>query len=206
MKNKYKYKNWNFFPNTRVEAPTLRTTGFTLVESLVAVAILLIAVTTMSTVAQSGLSSTSNVRSRITAIFLAQEGLEGIKNIKDSNLLQISQSELVGDFNWLNNITTGGKCDYPDGCGYDIVSSKGLSSAMKCDPDNNNCELWFDTFYEYSVYRQGNFQGDEYSGFTRKIYVEETVQNAEARVRVVITKGEDPKFHYEIVTFMYNWF
>lgn len=65
----------------------VRARGFTLLETLVAISIVLVGLSAAFSVAQSGLSSTIAVKDRITAIFLAQEALEAVKNIKDSNLL-----------------------------------------------------------------------------------------------------------------------
>jgi prepilin-type N-terminal cleavage/methylation domain-containing protein len=67
-----------------------RTAGFTLIEALVAVAIVLLGVTAAFSSAQFGLSSTSAVRNRVTAMYLAQEAIEGVKNMKDSNVLKRS--------------------------------------------------------------------------------------------------------------------
>jgi prepilin-type N-terminal cleavage/methylation domain-containing protein len=64
--------------------------GFTLIETLVALAILSIAVVApMSLVAQS-LTSSLYARDQVTAFFLAQEALEAVHNIRDHNILLTS--------------------------------------------------------------------------------------------------------------------
>lgn len=78
--------------------------GFTLVEALVAISILLVAVTATFAVVQSGLSSTIAVKDRITAFFLAQEALEAVRNAKDTNLLAQYNTGDPNDPYWLEGI------------------------------------------------------------------------------------------------------
>jgi len=64
--------------------------GFTIVESLVAIGMLLLAVTGAYSVAQQSLQHSYIAREQITAFYLAQEGIESIKNIRDENFLNSS--------------------------------------------------------------------------------------------------------------------
>ena len=61
--------------------------GFTLVETLVAIAILNLAIATSFTVAQSGLSTSIFSKDQITAFYLAQEAFEFVRNTRDENAL-----------------------------------------------------------------------------------------------------------------------
>jgi hypothetical protein len=61
------------------------TNGFTLVEALVAISILMIAVTGPMVVAQKGLISAISSKDQMIAAFLAQDAIEYIKNVRDSN-------------------------------------------------------------------------------------------------------------------------
>ena len=62
--------------------------GFTVLETLVAVFILVLAITGPMVFAQSGLRTAFLARDQITAFFLAQDAIETIKNIRDTNALQ----------------------------------------------------------------------------------------------------------------------
>ena len=62
--------------------------GFTIVESLVAITILVAAVIGTSSAIQTGISSYIMSKEQITAFYLAQEGFEQIKNIRDQNNLE----------------------------------------------------------------------------------------------------------------------
>ena len=67
-----------------------KNSGFTLVEALVAISVLMVAVASPLYIAQQGLSAAVLSRDQMTASFLAQDGLEAVKNIRDD--VAISQS------------------------------------------------------------------------------------------------------------------
>lgn len=73
-----------------------KTGGFTIIESLVAIAILVVAVIGATSAVQTGISSYIFSKDQITAFYLAQEGLEQLRNIRDENHLK--------DQNWLAGI------------------------------------------------------------------------------------------------------
>lgn len=185
--------------------------GFTLIETLVAVAILLVGVAVTFAVAQQGLSSTSDVRYRIASVFLAQEALEGVKNIKDSNLLQIAAAGDgggKGGMHWLENITEGSSvpCSGADDvlCGYDIFGGSGNGAMVNC-AEADDCRVKMYQSGGVDFYRQWPL-GSDYTGFVRFLEIEEIVPNSEARVRVTITREDDEDFRFEIVSYLYNWF
>lgn len=59
--------------------------GFSLIETLIAVSILMIALAGPFALVQAGLFSSIHERNQITATYLAQEAIEYIKNLRDSN-------------------------------------------------------------------------------------------------------------------------
>ncbi len=61
--------------------------GFTLVEMLVAVSIFSISILAVMSVLASGISSTNYAKRKIAATYLAQEGIECIRNTRDSYVL-----------------------------------------------------------------------------------------------------------------------
>lgn len=61
--------------------------GFTIIESLVAISILIAAVLGAMTAVQAGLSSYIYSKDQVIAFYLAQEGFEQIRNIRDENRL-----------------------------------------------------------------------------------------------------------------------
>lgn len=66
--------------------------GFTIIETLVAITILMIAISGPLTVAFQGLAAADQARNQMTATLLAQDAMEYIHNIKDNNIAAGSPS------------------------------------------------------------------------------------------------------------------
>lgn len=86
--------------------------GFTILETIVAIAILLVAIAGPLTVAEKGLIAAVSSQDQLTASYLAQDLMEYVKNVRDDNLLNNRY--------WLT----------------DIFSSP--SSSGNCSPGTNN--------------------------------------------------------------------
>lgn len=72
--------------------------GFTLIETFVAITILITAVAGPLTIASKGLQSAVLAKDQLTASFLAQEGIEFIRERRDTNCLQLHCTDLsTGD-------------------------------------------------------------------------------------------------------------
>jgi len=61
--------------------------GFTLVETLVAIFVLTLSITGPLFIAQQSFTSAATARDRTTASFLAQEGIEYVRSVRDHNYL-----------------------------------------------------------------------------------------------------------------------
>ncbi|MEX0652401.1 MAG: type II secretion system protein [Candidatus Paceibacterota bacterium] len=61
-----------------------RNKGFTLIETLVAVSILLLSISAPLTIASKGLASSYFARDQVTAFYLAQDAVEYIRNTRDN--------------------------------------------------------------------------------------------------------------------------
>ncbi len=66
---------------------TSRQSGFTLIETLVAIVIFSAALISLMTIASRGIAATAIAQQETTAHYLAQEGLEVARNIRDTNIL-----------------------------------------------------------------------------------------------------------------------
>lgn len=141
--------------------------GFTLVETLVAIAILLVIIVGPMSIAQKGIQNAFFAREQLTAVFLAQEAIEGVRELRDNNAIDAYDSTAFIDDtrNWLSisNIPmacrTGG-CAYDDG----VIES--------CDT-NNGCLLKYDS--TSGLYTHGGGGGAVDSIFTRTVTVGEEV-------------------------------
>ncbi len=131
---------------TNMKNKKLNQKGQTLIETLVAAFILTMGISAALGLAQYSLHATSDIKQRIIAIGLAREGLEAVKNIRDTNWLQGTVESTCYNFqsgefngqhnancytNWLNP-----KTDYS----YNISSS-------------GTYALWFDTSDDYRFWQ-----------------------------------------------------
>jgi prepilin-type N-terminal cleavage/methylation domain-containing protein len=80
--------------------------GFTLVETLVAISILLAVITGAYSAAESGIKSSIYSKNQITAFYLAQEGMEQIRNMRDQNALYNKDEDPSNDRHWLHGISS----------------------------------------------------------------------------------------------------
>ena len=84
--------------------------GFTLIEALVAISVLLLGIIGPMALAQRSLSVTVHTKDQVTAFFLAQDAIEHIKNMRDSD-----REEGTTHFDTLSI------CTEPSGCYLDTT-------------------------------------------------------------------------------------
>lgn len=124
-----------------------RERGFSLVETLVAVSILLISITAPLTIANKSLQNTYFAREELTAIMLAQEGVEAV--VKMHRQSQMDAILYGGDnWDWFNSLDS--DCKGSDGCAIFFVDDKDdpaevITSSQSCTHVSEPCLLYFDS-------------------------------------------------------------
>ena len=109
--------------------------GFTLIETLVAVLLLTAAIAGPLSIAARGLLGASVARDQVTAFYLAQDAMEYIHYVRDSNTLS--------DNPWLSGLDS---CLGANGCAVDSIQN----TAVICD---SPCQvLGYNTTYRYFSY------------------------------------------------------
>lgn len=122
--------------------------GFTIVETLVAITILMIAIAGPLSIASKSLNAALVARNQLIASYLAQESMEVIKNIRDNSLAN-GQPFLAG--------FTAGSCTSGQPCNASAVDSpKIVSGAASLNRNTSN------------QYTRG---AGTYTGFTRRFYL-----------------------------------
>jgi type II secretory pathway pseudopilin PulG len=67
--------------------------GFTLIETLVAISILMMAIVAPMSLAAQSLGAAYYARDQITAFYLAQEAIEVVRSVRDGNILRIAEGQ-----------------------------------------------------------------------------------------------------------------
>ena len=107
MQDKFKNKIQKVKRYFLTNLPTYQLTnsmGFTLIETLVAITVLVLAITGPLQIASNALYSAFYARDQITAYFLAEEAIEYIKNTRDSTFLNDVFNN-GNNNNWLLNLS-----------------------------------------------------------------------------------------------------
>ncbi|MCA9353552.1 type II secretion system protein [Candidatus Nomurabacteria bacterium] len=165
--------------------------GFTLIETLVAILILMSSVAGMIIVSSAGASNLRYAKNKAIASHLASEGVEMIRNIRDSYLIDPA-------LGWSDFATLMGECS--SGCAVDPYFPKDVIS---CDAD---AELGCQALYiDNGAY--GYSSGGEISPFTRVITVKDIGSgNQEVEVfSTVYWKQGENVYSEENYTFLMNW-
>ncbi len=181
--------------------------GFMIAETIIATAIILLSIIGPISAARTGLSVASDTRDYSQSIYLAEEAMEIVREIRDRNVFAGS--------NWLNSF---GSCSSAD-CGVDIYNDtvNNLSGVVACDGSNQYCELAtkapsggscsanFNGIYSHNL---SLFSGCYvYTGIKRKVRVQELISDVEAKVTVTITRSRlgMPSASYVFEGYLFNW-
>ncbi|MBU4078211.1 prepilin-type N-terminal cleavage/methylation domain-containing protein [Patescibacteria group bacterium] len=172
--------------------------GFTLIELLITVSVITVGIVAAFTAVQQGISVVDYSRSRLTAAFLAQEGAEIIKNIRDTNLLEGRTATV----DWNEGIDPGASPKEYEVV-YDDVDTAGVNLASAtCSPNCDFSNLRFlkkidNVLYNYSI-------GND-TRYKRKVRIEK-ISNEHLRLTIVVywttKKGSD---EFQLIQEMYKW-
>jgi prepilin-type N-terminal cleavage/methylation domain-containing protein len=147
-------------------SPATARRGFTLVETLVAITVLVLGVTAPLTLGSQGLTASRVARDQVVATYLIQEAIEYIRNTRDTNTLS-GTSWLSG----LSECTTGE-------CQIDVPADAVESCSGACPALDYNDGT--------GLYGYNSGSGWEPTKFLRTITIEEMVPGVEARITVSV--------------------
>jgi prepilin-type N-terminal cleavage/methylation domain-containing protein len=156
--------------------------AFTLIETLVAISVLSVAVGGALTIAQKSLQSAYYSKDETTASYLAAEGIELVRNIRDNTAIANSNGATL---NWLNGLSAcvGGSHCRIDGTNLAIVSCGGACSSSPL-------KITTTGIYDYAA--------GVATRFTRDITLVETVVDREAIVTSTVTWSSGPFSNHPI--------
>ncbi|MDD4989024.1 MAG: prepilin-type N-terminal cleavage/methylation domain-containing protein [Candidatus Pacebacteria bacterium] len=157
--------------------------GFTLIETLVAISILMIAVIIPLSIVAGALQSSYYARDQITAAYLAQDAIEYIRSLRDGNAISISNGTSPSPwFGQLDSFCT--DADPTRGCDVDTISGGGTHSTGTQQPNASNKALKYED--STGLYHASWWTGTGSSSrFTRDLKV--TGAAPEYKVTVIVT-------------------
>ncbi len=166
-----------------------RDRGFTILEILIAIFILVTAIIGIYSTFPRIIVATSIISSRLTAAYLAQEGIEIIRNMRDANWLKNPTDPTKWNIG-LTGCTSGCEADYTTGAVDQTTALRSYTGAL-LDIDANN-------FYSYS--------GGSPTKFKRKITVTSTATDV-LQVSVLINWEDRGKpYNFTAEEKLYNWY
>lgn len=179
----------------------LRTdSGFTLVETMVAIFVLMIAVIAPMSIAAQALATARYAKDQVTAFYLAQEGIELVRNIRDNNALS-------------GGVWNGGVLGNPDGSTEDAkfcYSTKGCR-INPIDLQVNICKNDTDTVCSPLYLNSNNIYNYDTTGsktiFTRTINIIKTSTD-EIKVSSTISWKSNSILEpntFTITDMLFNW-
>jgi len=163
-----------FFTTSKQKSVPRR--GFSLVETLVAVSILLIAVLAPMRIVAQSIKASVTSREQLIAVFLAQEGIEAMTRLRDNDYLDGGPT-----WSWYSGLP--GACTNGTGCDYDVDSD----SFTPCS--GSNCLMYIDENGGGNVFYSHD-SGDTPTQFTRKIFVSEPT-SGEAEITSTVSWYSD---------------
>lgn len=174
-----------------------RPKGFTLVETLVAISILMISIAGPYYSVYKAVQTTYIARDKLIATALSQEGIEYVRNKRDSNYLY-NLAHPTAKVDWLNGLSAckgaGAKC---------TVDATVSSAPVGCN--NGTCTaLYTDTTSNW--YTQAQTPNTAVTRYTRSVNITDVTANEETIVTVTVSWQNSHITNSIVVTeHLYNW-
>ncbi len=172
--------------------------GFTLIELLITITVISVGIVGVFIAIQQGISVVDYSRSRLTAAFLAQEGIEIIKNIRDTNLLE----GRTGAISWNEGIDPGAGTEEYEVEYNDVNSADVNLVASVCSPDCDFSNLSFLKKTDNGFY---NYVLGEDTRYKRKIRIKKIADDHLRLTVVVYWKTKKGSEEFQLMQEMYEW-
>jgi prepilin-type N-terminal cleavage/methylation domain-containing protein len=184
--------------------------GFSLVETLVAITILLIVITGPLTLVSNSARSTNFANDQVMANFLAQEGLELVQSVRDDLLIPKFAIPSPGGNAWddFSNTDPAGPLDecLDGGCGLEQETDPtGEIKVSDCPvTDVSACRLYLNAAAnQRAAYTHDNGGGNIESRYTRVITMDDAIPGQVKVVSTVTWRSDGQRAEQSVQTVTY---
>jgi len=161
-----------------------RKNGFTMIEMIAALFVMSVGIMGIFSLVSQTISYISITSSRLTAIYLSQEGMEIIRNIRDSNFLKINKGE---EGNWDDGLSNG---EY-----YNFDYRSETIDDTTCDGKN------------YLEISQGFYKCSASGKFQRKAQITKKPEENKIEVEIKVSWQERGRTHMVVAREnLYQWY
>lgn len=183
---------------------TKKNGGYSLVEVLVAITVLMVALVGPLTIASSGLKRANFAKEQTLAIFLAQEGMEAVVKLREDSALSATSFDDLNQmwattFNAIGSRCVIGSSNY---CGVNIAEDGSVTSTSVYQCSSSNCLIKYLSSGRVP-YRQGTSATGSDTIYTRQLQITVT-GSAYARVISTVSWSTDPADKVVVETYIYN--
>lgn len=167
--------------------------GFTLIETLFAILIFSAALISLLSISSKGISATNEVKNETVAYYLAQEGLEVVRNIRDNNFLFIQSG---GTGTWTDGFLNNPDCS-TTAC--HVVYASGSVPTLA----QNSGQLSNEIYLNAGQYAD---TGTDDTGFSRDITVQAGAGQDEYIITSIVSwQAKTIKKTVTLQTFLKKW-
>ncbi|MFA6257297.1 MAG: type II secretion system protein [Candidatus Paceibacterota bacterium] len=183
-----------------------KNTGYTLIETLVALSIFSISILGILVTLSQSVADTSYAQKKVVAAYLAQEGIEYVRNLRDTYMIYNTNNPKTGWSDFTSRLLTDG-CDI--GCYFDpaeLVFTDETQPMLDlgiypCDAEIcPNYLVYNQTTGEYGYSALG-----ENTGLRRTIRAEQVNANEEKITSIVSWEQGSGSYSVELSDNLFNW-
>jgi len=182
------------------------TRGFSLVETLVAISLLLIVITGPMTITARSAKSTSFASEQVQAFFLAQEGIELAQKLRDDLLLQQFHNPTFQAWRQFTEVLYP-NCRDTSGCALHWVNHTEVEVPPPSCASINLCQLHYRSTPDRAKYTHQSL-GTTPTLFTRRVFIShDTMAPERVLVRSLVTWRTGTlvrEQRVEVQTYLYN--
>lgn len=188
--------------------------GYSLIEVLIALTILMIAIVAPITIAIKSLESSTYSLEQNTAVFLAQEAISLIEAARNEQaLINLNEGQFDDvDPYWSDWVDTLDPCLASSGygCNFGAMNLASFidypSEIFSCTEEGGNCRMYRNPDWPNPVYRHTGDNGGIVTPFTRRVFLD-SATDSELVVRVVVeweTEFLNQAQQVSLTTALYN--